>query len=129
MKINKLLLLVSLVAFAGCASNQAKEETTAAPQKKEETKPTDVGGSIVGTPAKGSKFAKLKLGMSKNEVYAKIGKPDNEWRRPTGKSSIPFYFGDDRWVVEATYKKEGKLTFNYGGDQALTDIVVNKNEE
>lgn len=128
MRINKLLLLASLVAFAGCASNQSKEEA-AVPQKKEVAKQAEVGGAIVGTPAKGSKFSKLKLGMSKSEVIAKIGKPDNEWRRPTGKSSIPFYFGDDRWVMEATYKKEGKLTFNYGGDQALTEIVVNKNEE
>ena len=129
MKINKLLLLVSLAALTGCASNQSKEEAVVAPQKQEATKSAAVEGSIVGKPAKGSKFAKLKLGMSKNEVFAKIGKPDNEWRRPTGKSSIPFYFGDDRWVLEATYKKEGKLTFNYGGDQALTEIVVNKNEE
>ncbi|HEY0665034.1 MAG TPA: hypothetical protein VGD24_03115 [Gallionella sp.] len=129
MKISNLLLLVSLVAFAGCASNPSKEEAAAEPQTKEAAKPAEAAGGIVGTPAKGSKFAKLKLGMSKSEVIAKIGKPDNEWRRPTGKSSIPFYFGDDRWVMEATYKKEGKLTFNYGGDQALTEIVVNKNEE
>ena len=133
MQINKLLLLVSLAAFAGCASQQTKEETAAAPQKQETAKKAGAAeaeaGAIVGTPAKGSKFAKLKLGMSKSEVVAKIGKPDNEWQRPTGKSAIPFYFGDDRWVLEATYKKEGKLTFNYGGDQALTGMVVNKNEE
>lgn len=130
MKVNKLFLLVAVVSLvSGCASKSLQSGAAEAPQKKEVAKPAEVEGSIVGTPAKGSKFSKLKLGMTKSEVDAKIGKPDNEWQRPTGKSSIPFYFGDDRWVIEATYKKEGKLTFNGGGDQALTEIVVNKKEE
>ena len=130
MKINELLLLVAAASLlGGCASKSAPSGAAETPQKKEAAKPAEVEGSIVGTPAKGSKFSKLKLGMTKSEVDAKIGKPDNEWQRPTGKSSIPFYFGDDRWVIEATYKKEGNLTFNGGGDQALTEIIVNKNEQ
>lgn len=130
MKLNKLLLLVAVTSLVGgCASKSSQSNVSETPQKKEAAKPVEAEGTIVGTPAKGSKFAKLKLGMSKSAVDAKIGKPDNEWQRPTGKSSIPFYFGDDRWVIEATYKKEGKLTFNGGGDQALTEIIVNKNEK
>ena len=31
--------------------------------------------------------------------------------------------------MEYSYKKEGLLTFNYGGEQFLTRIVVNKDEE
>ena len=128
MKINRLLIVVTLAMLAGCASKTAKE-TAAEPQKKEAAKAESAAGTIVGKPAKGSKFAKLKPGMTRKEVEAKVGKPSNEWQRPTGKSAIPFYFGDDRWVLEATYKKEGKLTFNYGGDQVLTGIVVNPAEE
>ena len=131
MQLNKLLLVISFAVLAGCAHKPAKEDAAAAPQSKEAAKKAvaPASGSIVGKPAKGSKFAKIKPGMTKSEVEAKIGKPSNEWQRPTGKSAIPFYFGDDRWVLEATYKKEGKLTFNYGGDQELTEIVVNAAEE
>ena len=126
MNIKKLLLVISLAALVGCAHKQAKEDTTAAPKAE---KAEVEAGAIVGTPAKGSKFAKIKPGMTMKEVIAKIGKPDKEWDHPTGKQAIPFYFGDDRWVIEATYKKEGKLTFNQGGDQTLTGIIVNKNEK
>ncbi|MBI5430312.1 MAG: hypothetical protein HY938_07630 [Nitrosomonadales bacterium] len=124
MRIDKLLLLIALALLAGCAHKQAKNDAAAEPQKQEKA----AEGSIVGTPAPGSKFAKLKLGMTMKEAIAKIGRPDNQWHRPTGKSAIPFYFGDDRWVEELAYKKEGRLTFNYGGDQILTGIVVNKAE-
>lgn len=132
MRINKLLFVISLAALAGCAHKQAKEETAAAPQKQEKAQKAEKAeapaGEIVGTPAPGSKFAKLKLGMTLKQVVAKIGQPSNQWQRPTGKAHIPFYFGDDRWVLEYAYKKEGKLTFNYGGDQVLTGIVVNTAE-
>ena len=100
-----------------------KKRNPKRPTKKNESK---IG--VIGTPAPGSKFAKLKLGMTMKEVIAKIGSPDKQWHRPTGKAHIPFYYGDDRWVVECSYKKEGRLTFNSGGDQRLTGIEVKKNE-
>lgn len=135
MQIIKLIFIISLAAFAGCAHKQTKDNATAtdaAPQKVEKAEKTEKGeaakGGIVGTPAPGSKFAKLKLGMSAREVVAKIGSPDNKWKRPTGKSHIPFYFGDDRWVQEYSYSKEGKLTFNNGGAQELTNIEINTAE-
>ena len=132
MRIKKLLIAISIVTLAGCAHKQAKEDTAATPKKQENAQKTDKAeapaGEIVGTPAPRSKFAKLKLGMTLKQVVAKIGQPNNQWERPTGKAHIPFYFGDDRWVIEYSYKKEGKLTFNYGGDQVLTGIVVNTAE-
>ena len=132
MRINKLIFVFSLAVLAGCAHKQAKEDTAVAPQKQAESKKADAGESanfeIVGKPASGSKFAKLKPGMTLKQAVALIGQPDNQWQRPTGKAHIPFYFGDDRWVLEYSYKKEGKLTFNYGGDQILTGIVVNTAE-
>ncbi len=132
MRINKLLYVISLVALAGCAHNQTKENAAGAPPKQEKAqagaKGETASGEIVGTPARGSKFSKLKPGMTLKQVVAKIGQPDAQWERPTGKAHIPFYFGDDRWVVEYAYKKEGTLTFNYGGDQVLTSIVVNTSQ-
>lgn len=83
---------------------------------------------VVGTPAAGSKFAKLKLGMTLKEVTEKIGAPAKQWEHPTAKASIPFYHGADRWVVQRSYAGEGVLTFNGGGDQVLSQIQVNKDE-
>lgn len=135
--------LTVLAVLAGCARNKPKDDT-ATPQKQEKSekagkkadkkadkkddKKDESKTGVIGTPARGSKFAKLKLGMAMKEVFAKIGRPDAQWDRPTGKSHIPFYYGDDRWVIECSYKKEGRLTFNSGGAQELNTIEVNRKE-
>lgn len=130
--------LTVFAVLAGCARNKSTDDT-ATPQKQEKSEKADKKADkkaekkdektgVIGTPAPGSKFAKVKIGMTMKEVFAKIGRPDAQWDRPTGKSHIPFYFGDDRWVVECSYKKEGRLTFNSGGAQELNTIEVNKKE-
>jgi len=143
MKHKHLVLFVLTAIFAtACASRQAKTETTestppakaaAAPAKeaakKEPAKKDAVEGEIVGKPAAGSKFAKLKIGMTFTQVQKLIGAPTKQWTHPTGKASIPFYFGPDRWVIQCSYKGEGILTLNSGGDQLLTRIEVNKSEK
>ena len=73
-------------------------------------------GEIIGTPAAGSKLAKVKIGMTMHEVNALIGAPDDMDRHETGKRWIPFYFGDDVQRMEALYKGEGCLTYT-GGNQ------------
>lgn len=78
--------------------------------------------------APGLKFSKLKVGMTLAQVEKTIGRPTKQWQHPTGKASIPFYFGPDRWVIQYSYKGEGVLTFNSGGEQLLTLIEVNKTE-
>ena len=126
--------LTVLAVLASCA--RKSQDDTAAPQKQEKSekadkkaeKKDDSKSGVIGTPAPGSKFSKVKLGMTMNEVFSKIGRPDAQWERPTGKSHIPFYFGDDRWVIECSYKKEGRLTFNGGGAHELNTIEVNKKE-
>jgi hypothetical protein len=143
MKYQHLVLIVLTAALASaCASRQAKTETTestsSAPPpktapaketaKKETAKKEAPEGEIVGKPAAGSKFSKLQLGMTLNQVEKAIGRPTKQWTHPTGKASIPFYFGPDRWVIQYSYKGEGVLTINSGGDQVLTRIEVNKAE-
>lgn len=147
MKLSNLILTVLAASMlAACGSQPAKtddaEKTPAAKassskatpakeeSKKEEAKKEEAAaeGEIVGKPAAGSKFAKLKIGMTHEQVQKLIGMPAKEWHHPTGKASIPFYFGPDRWVLQSSYKKEGVLTFNYGGEQLLTRIEVNKAE-
>ena len=150
MKFTHLVLIVLTAALAtACASRQAKTETTQRllqatppaktaprakesakkePAKKEVSKKEAPEGEIVGKPAAGSKFAKLKIGMTLAQVEKTIGRPTKQWTHPTGKASIPFYFGPDRWVIQYSYKGEGVLTLNSGGDQLLTRIEVNKSE-
>ncbi|ADE10611.1 hypothetical protein [Sideroxydans lithotrophicus] len=144
MKHAHLVVIVLSAALAtACASRPVKTETPenapttrTAPARespkreapKEVIKEAPVESEVVGKPAPGSKFAKLKTGMSLNQVEKLIGPPTKRWTHPTGKASIPFYFGPDRWVIQYAYKSEGVLTFNSGGEQLLTRIEVNKGE-
>jgi len=127
--------LAVLAMLASCAHKSTDDTATAPPQKQEKSEKADKKddkkddkSGLIGKPAPGSKFAKLKLGMTMDEVFAKIGRPDNRWHHPTGKAHIPFYYGDDRWVWECAYKKEGRLTFTGGRGQELITIEVNKKE-
>ena len=142
MKHAYLVLIVLTAALAtACATRQAKTETPESeppaaksapakesPKKEAAKKEAPVEGEVVGKPAAGSKFAKLKIGMTLAQVEKLIGPPTKQWTHPTGKASIPFYFGPDRWVIQYSYKHEGVLTLNSGGDQVLTRIEVNKAE-
>src|SRR5512135_806360 len=99
MKPAHLVLIVLTVALASaCASKQAKTDASesapaakAAPAKDSGKKEAAAEGAIVGKPAPGSKFAKLKIGMTLKQVDKLIGPPSSEWQRPTGKAHIPFY--------------------------------------
>ena len=83
---------------------------------------------MIGTPAPGSKFSRLKFGMSPQQVLNLIGAPSDSQTHETGKRWIPFYFGPDVRRMEMLYKGEGCLTYTAGnrfgsGDNEL--IVIN----
>jgi hypothetical protein len=138
--VHPVLVVLTAVLATACASQQAKTETPekapaakAAPAKeiaKKETvtKEAPAASAIVDKPVSASKFAKLRIGMTLTQVEKLIGRPTKQWQHPTGKASIPFYFGPDRWVIQYSYKGEGVLTINSGGEQLLTHIQVNKAE-
>lgn len=133
--INLVLIVITAASLTACATRQAattESESTStsksAPAKESAKKEAAPEGAIVGKPAPGSKFAKLKIGMTLPQVEKLIGPPTKQWQHPTGKNAIPFYFGPDRWVIQYSYKGEGILTLNSGGDQLLTRIEVNKAE-
>jgi hypothetical protein len=139
-------LTVTLVT--GCAMIQKNTETEPvgpvneiAPTKEKakekikeivkESSKKEPGGSeaeITGKAAKGSKFGKLKIGLTLGQVEKLLGTPTKQTQHATSKASIPFYFGPDRWVIQYTYIGEGVLTFNSGGEQLLTQIDVNNAE-
>ena len=89
----------------------AKAPAPAAAGDTVHVKVGDYEGDIIGKPAPGSRFTKLTIGMDVKQVTDLIGQPNDQGTHPSGKSFIPFYFGDDRWRHEMAYKGLGRLEF------------------
>ena len=89
-------------------------------------------GDITGTPAPGSRFKRLKIGMGMQQVTDLIGQPTDRGAYVTGKAWIPFYHGSDRHRYEMVYQGLGRLIFSSGGIGAsgyyLTSIIHNAQE-
>ena len=118
--------------LAGCASHGAKTDQPAAATAEEQKTPEQIRAEpYQGTPAPGSKFAKLKMGMSPDEVTNLIGQPTSQSSHVTGKAWIPFYFGGDKFRLEMFYKGEGQLTFSqshsFGSGTELSFMLVDTN--
>ena len=92
------MLLAGLLGLAACSGQTDANTGTSA--------------GLVGTPALGSKFARLRLGMSKAEVQDTIGEPTDQNAHETGKAFIPYYFGAGTTQINAHYKGEGVLTYD-----------------
>jgi hypothetical protein len=142
----RVFILLIMALMTACASVQMKSEVPESPPvatpapvkeppKKEIIKKEVIKKELVaeepedaGKPVAGHKFAKLKIGMTLSQVKKLIGMPNGQSQHPTEKAAKPFYFGPDRWVIQCSYKGEGMLIFNSGGEQLLTLIQVNKAE-
>jgi hypothetical protein len=126
-------MLLAALALGGCASIHRMENggssppaaatpaTAAAKEKPESANGRIVKsengsftGEIDGTAAAGSKFSKLKIGMTMFNVTQLIGGPDYQRAYATGKAWIPFYFGDDASRLQTYYKGSGCLIFTGG---------------
>lgn len=115
---------------ASSASKSAPASTASTPSgRMVKSKDGTIEGEIVGTPAPKSKFAKLQIGMTPEEVEKLIGKADETDTHMAGKAFIPFHFGGDTRRLEAFYKREGQLTYsntnNFVAPNALIRIEVN----
>ena len=132
---------VAAAALIACASNPASNTAPAAapaaaapaaPVAKPAAKSADTKASngIVGQPAAGSKFAKLKIGMDMSEIQNIMDRsPDRSHTYESGKRWIPFYFGSDARRMQALYKGEGCLIATGGnawggGGGELVEITV-----
>jgi hypothetical protein len=93
------IALVLAAALGGCS---AKSEQPAAP-----------AAAAVPIPAD-SPLAKIKVGMTAQEVTNLIGMPTNQVSYATGKAWIPWYFGDDARRTEWSYKGLGRVVFTGG---------------
>ena len=119
-------VLIMAGLLTACASSQPKTASTqpaatvpAAAEVPSNTKIVksmdgSFEGQIVGNIKPGSRFAKLKIGMTMAEVTALIKAPDDMSRHETGKRWIPFYYGPDAQRVQVYYEGEGCLTYTGG---------------
>ena len=72
-------------------------------------------GEVIGVIADGSRYSKLKIGMSTDDVQAVFGRtPDRSHTYESGKRWIPFYFGNDARRMQVLYKDQGCLIFTGG---------------
>jgi len=100
--IGLLSVAVAVCVMAGCSSSGS----SSAEKPEAATKPS------VPIPPD-SPFAKVKIGMDKDEVFAKLGQPNNVSTYQTGKAWIPFHFsGSDNYHMVARYKGIGTITFS-----------------
>jgi hypothetical protein len=125
-----LFLMFWLGASLAACSSTATSSAPSAPAQPASAQSSSAG--IVGTPAPGSKFSMIHLGMDKTEVQSIIGPPTDQSSHNTAKVYIPFYSGSDTTEIDAHYKGEGVLTYasRQVGDTSyvLTGITVNPQE-
>lgn len=98
------------VASAAAAKDQPAGSAATA-NRKEVKGINDWTGYVQGTPARNSKFTKLKIGMGEREVIDLIGTPTDQSMHMTGKAWIPFYVGSGKREVWFHYKGVGRLLF------------------
>lgn len=107
------------------------EATAAADAKIDKAAAEGQVPDVRGTPAEGSKFAQLRVGMSMKDVIKRLGKPDDKLSYITGKG---FYWshGSDTYRHEYVYAGSGRLTFSAKGgfstDATLFRIIHNAQE-
>lgn len=145
---NRLIPVICIIFLSGCATQQ-KPKAIKSPDKTTLSKPAPatpaakvevqavrsadglIKGEIVGTPSPDSKFSRLQIGMTLEQVENLIGRPDDTDSRITGKQYQPFHFGGDTQRTEAFYKGEGQLTFSNTQPDSAADrlirIMVNPN--
>ncbi|HUW98063.1 MAG TPA: hypothetical protein VMV40_04355 [Acidiferrobacter sp.] len=122
----KLLPVFALGFLVACARPAATSSSQPSEQKPKPVK----SGYLTGKPRPGSKFYKVRIGMSRQEVMGLIGPPTSESTHPTGKQFIPFYYGGDEFRTDWYYRGEGELTFSqvsYGSSsEDLIYVRVNR---
>jgi len=123
-----LVMILSALSAMGSTA-QAAEPADASKPRIVKSKDGSFEGEIIGEIKPDSRFAKLQIGMTMQEVTALIKAPDDLNRHETGKRWIPFYFGNDAQRLQTWYEGEGCLTYTGGnafggGGNELIRITV-----
>ncbi|MFJ4348269.1 hypothetical protein [Pseudomonas sp. NPDC089401] len=96
-KFLKIGLISAVAATAACSNGLTQPAPPAKP-------------APAGTP-----FAKIKPGMSLQQVHDLIGQPTENINTITGKAYIPFYFGNDATRIIDLYKGQGRIVYTGAG--------------
>lgn len=80
-----------------------------------------------------SPWAKVKPGMTTQQVMNLLGVPTDQTSYATGKAWIPYYFGDDVRRTAFFYKGQGHVVFTGGnvfggGGGEVVSVVYDPNE-
>jgi hypothetical protein len=98
------VVLIGMVGLGvGCAKQAAGPSEAATP----------AAAASAPVPAD-SPLAKVKVGMTEQEVRAMLGPPTQENEYVSGKAFIPFYYGPDRSRRAYFYKDMGRVVFSGG---------------
>lgn len=136
--------VIALLIGAGltaCSSLPTNQQSSANSQSKTATQKTSSGvqkvqsmdgsytGEILGNVT-GTKFSKLKIGMSKRQVEDLVGMPSDTRSYQTGKAWIPVAgaFSQDTYRTETYYKGVGRLIYAKQGTK-LYRIDVDRSED
>ena len=127
------LALGSGAVLTGCKSDDAAPAKSSAQPAKEAAPAKAAPAKGVAPPA-GHRMAKVKLGMSTNEVEDIMGSPTNSKSYITGKAFNPFtaYGNDSGQRVEYAYKGEGRVIFaipRWGGGLKAERIDYDPTED
>lgn len=112
-------------------ATKAAEADRAAAERADKAAAEGQPTEVRGTPAPGSKFAQLRMGMTTKDVIKLIGKPDDTLSYITGKGMY-WSLGSDTARYEYVYAGAGRLTFSAKGgfstQATLFRIIHNADE-
>lgn len=109
----------------GAGASDKDEGATRAVQGR-----NDIEGEIIGVAAKGSRFAKLEIGMTQDEVTDLIGSGKQCGAYQTGKAWIPFRFSSsDTMRSECNYAGAGSLIYTQNKRGSYLLKIVNDASE
>jgi hypothetical protein len=122
-------VLLTVAGLVGCSANG--DDSSKADRKAAKAQANRAEAIPVPIPAT-SKFAQVELGMSRGEVEAKLGEPDEFHGYVTGKAWNPFYYGGDTHRMAARYKGEGVIVYSphsrYASSYKVIRIEYNPDE-
>jgi hypothetical protein len=121
------LAIASFFVVAGCSHNSSSSSSEPAKQETADSQPV-----LHPAPAD-SPLAKIKEGMTPEEVSALIGRPDAVGGYVTGKAFIPFHYGGDTHRTIYRYKGQGTIIFSAngrysGGGMGVMSVDYDPNE-
>lgn len=116
-----LLSSLSLLSLLGCATapDTAPASSFRAPTGYEvrqvRSMQDDFTGEVSGLPGPNSRFQRIAIGMSLDEVYRTIGQPDRLFRLPSGNNWLQTRLGTAPHRIVAVYQGVGCLSAHDGG--------------